>query len=503
MSVFSSDLRTLLSVLLQTPLQPDAEQPVTEISEASLRQAENAPLFQALFESTVIGKCLLMTDGQLYAANGAMCTYLGYSAAEMARETLVSITHPEDRQLMTGHLQRLVDGSLESFQIEKRFLHKEGQILWALVYVTALFDARHQFQGAVAEIQDLTRQKAEEEAFLAEHQRLKLAEHLAQMGTFEIDLGTGRTTWSEEIFQMIGLTPETFDLNYEIGMLNIHQDDRERARQAIQTAIAQRQEFRVEFRVRHSSGEYREHLSHGRVLLDPEGKALKVIGYLLNVMPFRQRELQLQETNRRLEAQNQQLLRLANLVSDELTGPLAGIQVIAGHEADRGNTVGILPLLAQTVHGLDGLDAASGQIRAARRLGPERRRISLEPVCSRVLQMLEAEIRQARVGISVDFSVWSELEFIPGYLENLLFNLLSYVVDLSREHSLAEIRIRSEFEAEAQPLLSVRILHPLTAAPGQGEDQRLQLVKSLLAASGGSLSVSPDSGGGTCFRLWF
>lgn len=506
MSAFGSELRTLLSILWHTPLMPDSEASpdAFECSVSDPEQPENSLLFQALFESTVIGKCLLMPDGKLYAANGAMCAYLGYDAEEMARQTILSITHPLDRGLMTIQLQHLADGSLDSFQIEKRFVHKDGSALWALVYVTALYDATGRYQGAVAEIQDISGQKAEEQALAAERERLKLAENLAQMGTFEIDLVTGRTTWSEEIFQVLGLSSETFDLPCEIGMLNIHEHDRERVHQALLTATAEAKDFRVEFRVRHSGGEFRHHLAHGRVVLNRHAQPVKIMGYLLNVMPFKRRELQLQQTNRQLAAQNQQLLRLANLVADELTGSLAGIQAIASYEADRGHTRGILPLLAETRQGLDALEATSERIRQTRRLEEERRRVDLEAVCGRVLQMLEAEIRQSQVSISVDFSVWKQLEFIPGYLENLFFNLLSYALDqCRRRYHKPRILIRSEFAADARLLLSVQLLYEGDRASSDGEDDRLELVKALLAASECRLSVSPVAAGGSCFQLWF
>lgn len=493
MSFLNAELHKLLAVLLPGIL-PDAG--------ADAHIPEKNLLFQALFESTAVSKCLLQPDGGLYAANSAMCTYLGYTAEEMAQENIASITHPEDRLLMTDHLEMMAVGGLDSFKLEKRFVNKHGGSLSACVYVTALYDSNQKYQGALAEVQDLTQQKADEEAFQAEHQRLKLAEHLARMGTFEIDLKTSRTTWSEEIINMIGLSEEGYDLQFELGLLNVHNDDRERVRQVFQDAIDQGEEFRVEFRIRHRQEGFLPHLLHGRVLLDEAGERLKVVGYLLNVSAFKQGELKLLATNQQLLEQNRQLTKLAAIVSDDLTGTLGGIQAISAHEAGLGNTHHVLPVLADSVSGLESIDVASQKLQQVRRLEHERRKLSLEAVCSRVLQMLEADIHQSRVRVSLDFSAWSEVETIPAYLETVLLNLLSHALD-STFHPQArekEIRIRSEFQADAGKELVVSFP---TSVPTETPDARLELVKTLLIASGGRFCTEPLAYGGYCFRLGF
>lgn len=473
---------------------------------------DQSQLVRAVFENTLVSKCLLTPDGKLFAVNGAMCDYLGYTPEAMSHQTLSSLTHPEDRELMADQQRQLSAGLIDAYQFEKRFLHRDGSTRWALVCITALYQSDGAFHGCVAEIQDLNPQKSAEAAFLAEHRRLKLAGSLAQMGTFEIDLAMGSTIWSEEVRQQIGIELGGFDINYEIGMLNVHDEDRARAREAIQTAIELRQEFRIELRIRHASGEYHHHLSHGRVLTDDLGEPVKVMGYLLNLTPFRQRELELLEANRQLELQNQALHRLTGLVADELTDTLTGMQVTAGREADRGQTSGMLPFLATTLRGLELLDEASERLRQTRRLEPERRRIDIAPVFSRVLEMLETGIQRSQARISADFSAWTELEFIPGYLENLLFNLLGHVLELSRQSPPAEIRVSSEHDnnsgqilqvllraseapAEAQALLSLPALQP------EAYD-RLALVSSLLAGNGSKLSSETGSDG-LSFRILF
>jgi PAS domain S-box-containing protein len=131
----------------------------------ALRESEQR--FRGAFESAATGSSLVELDGTIRAANHSMCAMLGYADDEMLRQTFGSISHPDDTEPAEALRRRLVNGEIDHFRIDERYLHKDGHIIWvesvvALVHVS---DAPPYF---VVQLTDITRRKNAEEA-LARH----------------------------------------------------------------------------------------------------------------------------------------------------------------------------------------------------------------------------------------------------------------------------------------------------------------------------------------------
>jgi PAS domain S-box-containing protein len=133
--------------------------------ETSLRESEER--FRGAFESAATGFSLVDLDGTIRAANRCMCAMLGYTEHEMLRQTFESISHRDDTEPAASLRRQLVNGEIDHFQIENRYLHKDGHIIWveaaaALVHVS---DGPPYF---VVHLTDITRYKNAEDA-LARH----------------------------------------------------------------------------------------------------------------------------------------------------------------------------------------------------------------------------------------------------------------------------------------------------------------------------------------------
>jgi two-component system cell cycle sensor histidine kinase/response regulator CckA len=126
------------------------------------------------FTQAPIGMTLVGLDGTFIAANPALCNLLGYSADELRGLTFQQLTHPDDLEADLANLERLVGGTIPKYTLEKRYLHRDGSIVWAHLTVGIVRDA--DADGAprhlIAQIQDVTEQKHVEE-HLRETQRLE------------------------------------------------------------------------------------------------------------------------------------------------------------------------------------------------------------------------------------------------------------------------------------------------------------------------------------------
>lgn len=137
---------------------------------------ENEERFRGAFEFAAIGMALVAPDGRWLRVNRSLCQIVGYAADELLATDFQSITHPEDLDKGVGHLRRVLDESLSHYDIEKRYLHKDGHIVWVLLSVSVVRDDTGEPMYFVSQIQDITERKrlerALQEATHREHQRI-------------------------------------------------------------------------------------------------------------------------------------------------------------------------------------------------------------------------------------------------------------------------------------------------------------------------------------------
>jgi diguanylate cyclase (GGDEF)-like protein/PAS domain S-box-containing protein len=141
-------------------------------AEEELRQSE--ALFRLLFEQSPIGKTIVSMEGRFERVNQAFCDLLGYAAEELRGRTFADITHPDDLERNRALDGKLRSEEIPSFQMEKRYLRRDGGVVHALLRVSQGRDAAGLPIFLVGQIVDITeRKRAEEQArHLAYHDSL-------------------------------------------------------------------------------------------------------------------------------------------------------------------------------------------------------------------------------------------------------------------------------------------------------------------------------------------
>jgi two-component system CheB/CheR fusion protein len=125
-------------------------------------------LCQCLLEHAPIGMCVLNKAYEYELVNNAFCELLGYSKSELSSKTPSDITHPEDIGISQFHLNRLINGEVDGYQIEKRYLSKAGATIWVFITASVLRDDNGNPLNYIAQFQDISaRKKFEEQLRLA------------------------------------------------------------------------------------------------------------------------------------------------------------------------------------------------------------------------------------------------------------------------------------------------------------------------------------------------
>ena len=124
---------------------------------------ESAERFRNAFEYAAIGMALVSPESRLLKANGSFSHMLGYSQKKLESMTWQEFSHPDDLDTGIERMGRMLSGEIDSCQFEKRYLHKRGHVVWALLSVSLVRDAADRPLHFIAQIQDISQRKRMEE----------------------------------------------------------------------------------------------------------------------------------------------------------------------------------------------------------------------------------------------------------------------------------------------------------------------------------------------------
>ncbi|MEQ9098159.1 MAG: PAS domain S-box protein [Imperialibacter sp.] len=148
-------------------------QDISQIKKAEVNLKVSEEQFRGAFQHSAIGMALVSPDGKWKQVNSKVCEMLGYTEAELLQTTFQEITHPDDLESDLQLVQKVLSGEIDSYNMEKRYFHKKGNIVWVLLSVSLVHDANNQPLHFISQIEDVTERKATENALKEERKLLK------------------------------------------------------------------------------------------------------------------------------------------------------------------------------------------------------------------------------------------------------------------------------------------------------------------------------------------
>ncbi len=170
------------TALIEITAQKRAEQELKTINETleqrianrteALRESERR--FRTIFEQAAVGVALIETStGRFEGINQKYCDMVGYSAEQMLDTKFQEITHPDDLQEDLENMQRLIEGKIRDFSMEKRYFQKDGSIVWVNLTVSPTWAPGEQPRFHIAIVEDITERKRAEDELRASEERLR------------------------------------------------------------------------------------------------------------------------------------------------------------------------------------------------------------------------------------------------------------------------------------------------------------------------------------------
>ena len=175
----------------QRALETRVAERTAELTRANADLRASNERFRAIFDQAAVGIAAADAAGRFLRANPRLCDIVGYSEPELCAITFRDITHPDDVRVDAEQRARLLTGELDSYQVMKRYVHKAGHVVWALLTTSVVRGpdgAPAYFLGVIEDVTE--RRRTAEDLRLA---KFEVVERLAQAAEFRDD-DTGQHT---------------------------------------------------------------------------------------------------------------------------------------------------------------------------------------------------------------------------------------------------------------------------------------------------------------------
>ena len=472
-----------------------AEQRLRE-SEARLARAQEFSLLMVAHTDL---------DGRWLKVPQTLCALLGYAEKELLAARVQDVSQIDDYDAERALCQRLVRGEAKSFDLEKRFLRRDGKTIWVYQNTSIVLDAQDRPVHFLTFLRDITsRKEAEDELRKSQLQMLE-AQRLAHMGSWEWDIRSGEVHWSDELYRIYGLPPAS-GMSYERYLGMVHPDDRARVVAEIETSVRDIAPFSFEERIQRASDGSLRHLhSQGAVIANDRGEPERLVGVCLDITERKHAEERLREyatrlaglSTRLLEAQESERRRIARELHDQIGQDLSVIKINLQSLQRLPGATALGASLDETIRIVESV------LSTARNLSLELRPSMLDDLGLPAALRWYLDRQAQRAGFSVQLLADPLEARIAPTIETACFRVTQEAVTNIMRHAQAQ-RVVVEVRREAEALV-LRITDDgkgfdVSAARARavgGESFGVLGMEERTLLAGGTLEISSTPGRGT------
>lgn len=225
----------------------------------------------------------------------------------------------EQAELYRADDQRVMDSDTAKLGFEEPQTTPDGHTIWLRTWKVPLHDAEGKAFGVLGIYDDITEQRHVAEALKRSEASLSEAQHIAQLGSWELDFGTNQLRWSDETYRIFEIEPTAFAASYEAFLAATHPDDRGSVAQAFTEHVNNRAPYDIVHRLLTQDGRIKYVRERCETTYAGE-KPLRSVGTVQDITEQKLADLALQRVNRTLRtlsAGNEVLVR-----ADDETGLL-------------------------------------------------------------------------------------------------------------------------------------------------------------------------------------
>jgi PAS domain S-box-containing protein len=464
---------------------------------------------------------------QLTNRNGLLV--FGYTDADLPDcLNIYNIIVPEERERAKKNFDTIIKNGLTRTN-EYTAIRKDGTTFPIIIYVNPIIKNDHVI-GLRAIIIDITERKEMEDTIRLNEARLKQAQRIAHLGCWEWDILTNELYWSEEVFNIFGLNPKVFIPTYETLLNCVHHEDRDKVISAVDDAILNNRSYNVDHRIVLPSGEIRIVNEQGEKVFNSEGRAVRMIGTVLDITPLKIAEqkrteaIQLAEKTSRLAS----IGAVAGGITHEINQPLNAIKVsvdgiIFWYQNHKGivpeQFISMLMKISASVNRINDIIKHMRTFWVTHDHEP-REEFDLNKVVTIALSLVMS--RLSGHGIKTVTKLCEPAPVIAGnpiHVEQIVINLINNAINALDNVSKKgkAILVKTVLEDTSVKLMVIdngtgipveigdRIFDPFysTRKPGEGMGLGLSIVKQFVEEQKGTIEFENNPSGGAIFTMCF
>ena len=319
-----------------------------------LTMGETAPietpdirLFRDVFNASPIGIAVENLDGQPLFVNPAFCSMLGFSEEELRSKHCVDFSPPEDAINDWSLFQQLRAGSIDHYQLEKRYFRRDGSLVWGRLSIS-LLNCRPS-PLVVAMVEDITDKKRAQDDLQLERkrseaslrdseERFRLAAQAGRMFAYSWDAATDVIERSGEFAEILGVKKEEAATGASVSAM-VHPDDKVRLEDALAKLSIENPTLQITYRVIRPDGTVIWVERSSRAYFNAQGKVKRIVGMIVDVTERIKAESKLREYERAVEGSeemiavvdreyryliaNRQFLKMRKMTGEQAVGRFA------------------------------------------------------------------------------------------------------------------------------------------------------------------------------------
>ncbi len=276
---------------------------IQQRSDYEKKLKESEQIFRGAIENSVLGMSLVRPDGQWMTVNKALCDILGYSEKELLAMNFRDITHPDDLDRNIMLLEKLAAGEMNTCQMEKRVIRKDGDLIWIMLSVSGIYNDKGKLVYYISQSENIDKRKRIERALQDSEQRWKFALESGIQGVWDWNVPENKIYYSRTWVKMLGYDEDDITDDPHEWFSLIHPDDASEVMKKIKMHLdGLTNVYTAEYRLKCKDGHYKWVLDRGKIIsTTPDNKPSRLIGTHTDIELLKSAELEREKLAERFQ----------------------------------------------------------------------------------------------------------------------------------------------------------------------------------------------------------
>lgn len=266
----------------------------------------------------------LSLDGIIQSWNPAAEKIFGYTSSEVIGNSIVLMIPSDNIKDELDILIRIEQGK-HIDQFETVLSRKSGSLIDVSATISPVLNSEGKVVGVSTIARDITKRKRAEDELKKKEHLLSESQRIGHIGSWHYELGNQKLTWTDEMYRVYGVSPDTFCLNSESFLSLIYSEDQPLMQSWLQGFIDGRMPGELEFRIIFPDGSVNYISSHGELNYDDRRKPISLTGTAQNITDRKQMEMSLILSRKAAEHASKAKDSFLATMSHEIRTPLGGM----------------------------------------------------------------------------------------------------------------------------------------------------------------------------------